>query len=301
MKLYFKMILTKGSNKDMELIGLEKKDFTLHWIVIVTLTLILVISSVIFFIYSNYDGVDAETLQKEYLKKEDLTFTSLPLKEREKYSTKEEFASLEERYGYVKEENMILSKEVEKLGNEDSPSISVDSKARKISSLEKSKKKLKDNNHKLRIEIDSLKVKITKLENSVLVESSKVGLTSKSTTKYYDKENLKQIGFVSCKDMALGSYDVTKACNDKVKNYLSTTPKNAVYEIVAMVSEDDAKTISDISRSIDKLAFSGLGRFRMNEAKWLLIKYIGKNVKFKLVTYDTKTNESRGFVIKVYK
>lgn len=285
----------------MELIGLEKKDFTLHWIVIAILTLVLIISSVIFSIYSNYDGVNADTLQKEYLKKENLTFNKLPTKEKEIYITKEEFTSLEERYGYLKEENMILSKEAEKLGNENSPRVSVDSKAQKISSLEKSKKKLKDNNHKLRIEIDSLKAKVTKLENSVLLESSKTGIKSKSSTKYYDKDSLKQIGFVSCKDMALGSYEVTTNCRKKVEKYISNKPKDAIYEIVAMVSKDDAKTMSDLSSNVDKLATSGLGRFRMNEAKWLLIKYIGKNAKFKLVTYDTKTNESRGFVIKVYK
>ncbi len=295
------MILIKGSEKNMELIGLEKKDFTLHWIVIAILTLVLIISSVIFSIYSNYDGVNADTLQKEYLKKENLTFNKLPTKEKEIYITKEEFTSLEERYGYLKEENMILSKEAEKLGNENSPRVSVDSKAQKISSLEKSKKKLKDNNHKLRIEIDSLKAKVTKLENSVLLESSKTGIKSKSSTKYYDKDSLKQIGFVSCKDMALGSYEVTTNCRKKVEKYISNKPKDAIYEIVAMVSKDDAKTMSDLSSNVDKLATSGLGRFRMNEAKWLLIKYIGKNAKFKLVTYDTKTNESRGFVIKVYK
>lgn len=306
MKLYFKLILrkeNKGNERDMEkLVITEKKDFKLHWMIIAILTILLLISSIIFFIYSNYDGIDADTLKRDYVKRDNLTFNNLPQSEKDNYILKEEYTSLEERYSYLKEENIVLSKEAEKLDSSDTQRVSLDSKAQKISSLEKDNQKIEDENHKLRVEIDSLKAKITTLENSVLVETSKVDLkTSTNVTKYSDKENLKQIGFVSCKDMALGSYEVTKDCSEKVKNFLSTTPKDAVYEIVAMVSEDDEKTISDLTKSVDKLAVSGLGRYRMNEAKWLLIKYINKDVKFKLVTYDTKTNTSRGFVIKVYK
>lgn len=298
----------------MEFEKLEKKEFSLQWIIVAILTILLVIQTVIFFIYSNYDGVSAKTLKKEYVKVSDIKFDVLSYTEKEKYVKKEEYQTLEERYGYLKEENIMLSKKVDKLSNGkeflSTTRVEVKRDDKKTKELEKESGKLKDENHKLRVEVDSLKSQVEKLKKGLSSANKKAStIVTKESSKdevedkkeYYETEGLKQVGFVSCKDMNLGAYNVTKECRKQVESYLKTMPKDGVYEVIAMISKDDKKMLSDMSSTIDELAVSGLGRFRVREAKWLLTKHIGEDVKIKLVSYDTTTNESRGFVIKAYK
>ncbi len=286
----------------------EKKNIPIHWMIVAILTVVLVLQTIVFFIYSNYDGIDNSTLKKEYVKINEVSFDMLNNDAKVKYVQKDEFNTLEERYGSLKEENLQLLKKLDEKTKQEQSLLNTKTEVKEVKKDEAIKEDIKKGDDKFRVlekENYNLKVENAKLTKEIKTlkspSSSQANNKSKKPTfntddtNYYEVNGLKQVGFISCKDMNSGAYNITKECRDSVEAYLKTMPQDGIYEVVAMLGKDDKKVLNS------DLAVIGLGKYRVAEAKWLLTKALGENVKIKLVSYDANTNDSRGFVIKVYK
>ncbi len=299
-----------------------KSESKLAWIIVGILTIIILIGAVLATIYGNFSGVDGATLKKEYLKKDEVGFSSLPKDIQQEYIKKAniEFFDLPKNIQeqYINKKMFSEQEEAQKREEMERSSKLLEAQS-KIASLESDINALQKQIEAFELSKQELQKQEAKKEEAQKKEEVKEVTTKdkKDTTLSEFNPNFKLISQISCIDMGFGDYKVTDSCRDKVEKFFNTLKeKKLFFEVIPIVDEGDFEIIHKINdlnskkeflngdklKSLSLYANSGLGKFRAKEAGWLLRKRYGEDVKIQYVSYEIESKEKkRGFIIRAYK
>lgn len=116
--------------------------------------------------------------------------------------------------------------------------------------------------------------------------------------------NTKKFNLAKCYNYKTFEYMPTKACKESLSIFLAKNKKAIRLEVIGVISKDDIKEASKLSKDekIQKYIVRGIARDRVVEASWLVKELIkDKNIVITPVNYYIKSKENnKGIVLRAY-
>ncbi|RYA22839.1 hypothetical protein CRU96_11165 [Malaciobacter halophilus] len=138
------------------------------------------------------------------------------------------------------------------------------------------------------------------ITKEVIVEK-KVPLSNENFKEFF---NTKKFNLAKCYNYKTFEYMPTKACKESLSIFLTKNKKAIRLEVIGVISKDDIKEASKLSKDekIQKYIVRGIARDRVVEASWLVKELIkDKNIVITPVNYYIKSKENnKGIVLRAY-
>jgi len=254
--------------------------------------------------FGNFDGVNAKTLEAEYLKKSDVSFYDLPEEEQGRYITK--FKCDSKATSTTSTESCSTYQE-------------------RIASLEASLKKVENEAAKPATtpntapteELDALKTRYSALQTqyqTLLAQQQSAPkpemVKQPQPTKaqaVFDKTKQSPIATFQCKDGAPGEYYLTPACKSELKTFLADTiTQPVVFEVIGVLDEEEYRVLEEnefdpkTTQYTRNLLDAGLAHLRAKEAAWYIDQHFKKPHFTIPANYNLHTTKNRGIVIRAF-
>jgi len=282
----------------------DKQESTIsNWVWVSTLLFIVIlVSSVAVYKYAHFDGVDAKTLRAGYIKKTDISFNDLKYDEQKEYVTsssvdsqKDKLEKLQKDLSYEKEQTNKISNEV----TECKESLII---AR--NSLQKALLKVKNKTSRVLLE-KRLQCDDTEVGSYHLSKSCKERV--KKLVSNLDSDiTIEIIPLVDKHDFAVLESLAELGNSAYMKSQSGAKMLCTMVNSMGLNINNCADSWLDslhLSKSeLERLSFianTGLGKLRSNEADWY-ISTLTKN-EIQPVNYHIKTDDKRGFILRLYR
>jgi len=282
---------------ELKLIDVQQVSKSSNTFLYTLLSLILVLTGYITYMYSSHDIVKKGDLKEQYVLKTDISFDMLPSYERSKYV---EYFEHNNQVTVLKNQLQLLQ------NNTNTVSTSKPVVIEKIVEVEKV------------VEVEKIVEKIVKVEK--IVEVEKIKEVEKIVTvpmnvedevqivKEFKKSNL-TFNTYTCKNMESGGINISQKCKKELYAFLDKNKNSKLYEVIGMVDNKDFKLINKLKdvygekriKHLSKYSQIGLSRQRVIEASWLVKKHIGNYKYIKTVNYTVNAKDKKGFVVRAYK
>ena len=206
--------------------------------------------------------IDEDELSERYIIKEDISFYDLP----------QEIQDI-----YVNKDSIVEQKVVTKVVVKEDKS--------KIEALQN--------------ENEILKNRISQLKQSNQEIKQSVKEDTKESFALYKNVPIKTI---RCSDFKDSQYLITKKCQDKIDEFLTSYAKPAHFEIISMISKSDFSNFKTTNgdNKINMLIDEGLARLRAKEVGWFIRQKSLKGSFYSFPPYQFKTKATKGVVINIY-
>jgi len=241
-----------------------------HFVIYSLIAVVVILLGYIGYIYNTKVMTNTKEMQKEYIKKTDITFDTLSQNIQNKYV-------LKSLYDY-------------KVNQLETQNLNVLKKPAVVKRIVK-----KDNNRDSKMDTTLFATPVNKNIHEQKIQSVPIK-THKSQT-------------YTCTTLSSSSEYITKICKKELLNFLDKNKDAKRFEVIGLIDYQEFKLIEKLEDvygknrvgNLAKYAQTGLSRARVIEATWAVREHLGKKVVIAPVNYTITKKNKRGFVIKAYK
>lgn len=248
-------------------------------LIYILLFIIVVLLGYIGYLHGTKEIVQKDHIKDNYIKKEDVSFDTLPLYIQDKYVLKSLY---DYKVNQLETQNLSTLKKLEEAVVKKEPKV-----VEKIIATQ-------NNTH-------------TRMDTSIALipEDQKVDDIATSDTMGKAGKTYTY----TCKTLKSSSEYITKECKKALLEFLNNNKDAKRFEVIGLIDKQEFKLIEKLEDvygkqrvgNLSKYAQHGLSKQRVVEASWVIRQYLGKQVQIDSVNYTITHKNKRGFVVKAYK
>jgi hypothetical protein len=256
-----------------------KQNSSSIFIISILSLVIVLLLGFIGYVYSAKDIVKKDHIKEQYIKKNDVTFDSLPLYIQDKYVLKSLY---DHKINELETKRMRTLKKIE----------------------EAVVKKESDVLGKI---IEAEEVTHTRMDTNIGLIPKEQNIDSKRVSQTLI--NNKKTQTYTCKTLKSSSEYITKECRKTLEKFLDENKDAKRFEVIGLIDNQEFVLIDNLEDvygkkrvgNLSKYAQHGLSKQRVIEASWAIRQHLGKQAQVDSVNYTITKRNKRGFVVKAYR